>query len=741
MSSAPNPTATLVSLRDLLNGTTLGHDIIIYNGNVYSAGVFNGSTFNEFYRYYIDVSPVLFDKMSKAKTVKINVESGSPLLTAFGGTAVEDGYNVYYQDKDAALYPESVKAAYAVNNTWANYFRPNSPMNNEDLTTGYNVVDFLSCAVQSDSGDTADLIISDEDSVFSATMIFEDGKKAFTKLQLNQQSTSLKVVKLIAGAVLLNSDHSSLIDNLKQFYTDTTTYSSQIAAIRSWVESLINNTTNDILAHIYVWVKAPFAGDYIDPADFNQDLNQDSNVAFANVLIANDYDGVRNNYDRYNESTDITRTTNINEYLERLSRPYCPTNSPLKDFLSESLLGSLKGDTVEDTAKNLISDSYEDTSILGSVLIAPGIALDQNSVLQQTRFTPFNFYDPESREDSDYYINLGRIPTLIGKSGNLTLDGRIMSPTIDEIWYIIKKLISGYKNTEDERFSTVASDNYKGDTSLSEAVGVRYKFNSDNKNYLADPIDFKFSYDSNGNVESVSPLEWVSQPTEVAHKVDAYVKQYSITINKLFDAQNEDEKESRRIENTGDKLKIDDSFNLGVSDAEYGPRSSAPLSLRELEAAILGNKYNIDNSFVFASKTYAVTGKFGKKEINDKNDIISAGSLYQMHRDYNAKVDEPNTYWKKNGDGENGVDAECTDLSGTEEMNGTIKVYILDSNHKRTEKTSTSKLPMMVEHYGNSTLLNEKYGDYNGSEVYMTANGVWKYDKEHIRLPILRSRF
>lgn len=763
MSARPEPVAVLTTIRDLLNGTNLEHDIMIYNGNLYSNGVFSGSNFEDFAKYCFDMSPVLFDSASKAKPVKINLNQtysgfGTQLSENLG---ISPDVTFYYQDKDAALYPEDIRTMFASNNTWKGYFRQQSTLLGESVGNAYQLNEFFTIAEKrQDDEDERDFIILDEDKVFSATMIFEDGKKAYTKLQLNRKISD-RMYWFIAGAVLYNSSASNVVaynTKLYQAFTDTQNDTSKqtLDFVKKWVDALIaaNKDENDILAHVYVWIKAPFAGDYVDPKDFNQDLNQDSNVVFANILVANDYAKARNDFNRYRQSTDFSGiNTSIDEYLEKATRPYCPTNSPIKDFLSDGLVSEIKEnfrrdedvsstEGLESDALAVIKDSYELSPVTGSVLVVPGSSAKQSD--KTTRYTPFNFYDPESREDAEYYKSLGRIPTLLRNSGNFTTDGRIMSPTIDELWYVIKKLISGNRNQNDERLSLLAGESYQGDTSLTEVPKVDYNFNVDKKTYRADPIDFKFSYDGQGNVSGINPLEWVAQPSKVSHKVFNYIKQYSKTLNTFFDAQNIEEQNTRRIENTGDDLVINDSFELGNIDREHGPRSSAPLSLRELEAAMLGNKYNIDNNFIFSTKTYAVTGKFGKKEEDDDGNIISAGSIYQLHRDYNAKVDKPNTWFKLKGTGKadsEGMDATCGDLDGEVEMNGNINVYVLDGKHKRTTITYDSKLPKLVKNYGKSKVLLERQGQYRGSNVYMAADGTWRYNFEHVRIPILRSRY
>jgi hypothetical protein len=118
-----------------------------------------------------------------------------------------------------------------------------------------------------------------------------------------------------------------------------------------------------------------------------------------------------------------------------------------------------------------------------------------------------------------------------------------------------------------------------------------------------------------------------------------------------------------------------------------------------------------------------------------------------MHRDYNATAEKPNTYFELGGKGDStsGYDITAGDLNGEQEVNtevpGDIPVYILDKDLKRTSKINESQLPIMASNYGKSDLLYEEQGKYTGADVYMAADGTWRYIAEHIRLPILRSRY
>ena len=743
MSSAPQPTAVLTTAYDLLKqgGSKLDHNLVILNENVYTVSRFNG-TFEQFYRYALDISPATFDKRAKTRVEKIDLREDLKITASF--TASDSEIDFYVQDKDAALYPTDLKTVFAVNSTWKDYFRPSSTLANNELGVFYRTDEMFTASVDTDaSPSTSDIYVRDTDEVFTATMVFEDGKKAYTSVGVNRTT---KILKLILGAVLFNSNKSSNLSSLKEYFSKVV--EDDKGKREELFNALINAKIGDkpLLSYIYLWVKAPFCADYIDPEDFNQDLNQDADVIHRNLLLANNYNSVRNNYNRYNEDVDYEGKAS-DDMLEKMSRPYCPMTSPMKDILSEKLmlLSGVSGDTIRDKAQKLLEDSLKDDSIIGSVLVTP----KGTNVTDVARFTPFTFYDPESREEVDYYNDLGKLPTLIGRDGNLTTDGRIMSPTIDELWYIIYKTILGHSSESSNVISIPKSNNYgNGDTSLFEAT-KEYKWTDDEAgNIKGSPLSFLFKTNDKGEVNGIDVDEWVANPDEHYINVHTKIQSVSTDITKFFDEQNPDIEHSRDIFHTGDDIAFGDAqtHTIGAKTAtggEYGPRS-VPLSLRELEAAIMGIKYNVDNNFTFDSKTYAVTGMFGKVEKDNDGVIVAGGSLYQMHRDYNANVTNPNTVFKMGADnnGDNGRDATFGDLNNKKEnhKDGTT-VYLLDKKNKRTNIEKTSGMPLLVENYGKSVTLASEQGEYTGADVYMAADGTWRYKAEHMRTPILRSRY
>lgn len=741
MSSAPQPTAVLTTAYDLLKqgGSKLDHNLVILNENVYALSRFNGN-FEQFYRYALDISPATFDKRAKTRVEHIDLREDLKIDASFAVSDPEIDF--YVQDKDAALYPTDLKTSFAVNSTWKEYFRGLSILANQDVTTSYRVDEMFTASVDTDATpSTSDIYVRDTDEVFTATMVFEDGKKAYTSVGLNRTEN---ILKLILGAVLFNSNKSSNLTLLKEYLSKIVDKVKREELFNALINAKIGE--KPLLSYIYLWVKAPFCADYIDPEDFNQDLNQDADVIHRNLLLANNYNSVRNNFNRYNEDVDYEGKSS-DDMLEKMSRPYCPMTSPMKDILSEKLmlLSGVSGDTIRDKAKKLLEDSLKDDSIIGSVLVTP----KGKDIANVARFTPFTFYDPESREEVDYYSKLGKLPTLIGRDGNLTTDGRIMSPTIDELWYIIYKTILGHSNESSNVISLPKSNNYgSGDTSLFEAT-KEYNWTDDEAgNIKGNPLSFLFKTNDKGEVNGIDVDEWVANPDEHSIIVHTQIQRTSTDITKFFDDQNPNIKNSRSIFNTGGDIALGSSGNHTIdtktaTNGEYGPRN-VPLSLRELEAAIMGIKYNVDNNFIFDSKTYAVTGKFGKVEKDDNGAIIAGGSLYQMHRDYNANVTNPNTVFKMGADnnGDNGRDATFGDLNNKKEnhKDGTT-VYLLNKKNKRTNIEKTSGMPLLVENYGKSITLASEQGEYTGADVYMAADGTWRYKAEHMRTPILRSRY
>jgi hypothetical protein len=105
--------------------------------------------------------------------------------------------------------------------------------------------------------------------------------------------------------------------------------------------SACNVVQEYILRNTYVWVKATYFADYIDYRDFNQSLNQTSDVVFKNTIIdpGVDFDRFDIDYTNVNGVPPIT-----SKLLAELTRPYVPVSTPGYDLVSFNL-GVTKANT------------------------------------------------------------------------------------------------------------------------------------------------------------------------------------------------------------------------------------------------------------------------------------------------------------------------------------------------------------------------------------------------------------
>lgn len=717
VNSNPDSSYSLVSLYDLVQGTQLDHDIILYNSTFYVGGnIYANADINNYNSWAIELGLAIHD--SNAQPYKISIDNNE--------------FPVY--PKSSYLRPDKYRDLYTsgINDNNHYNFLNRQQLENEGVPkTGTSKVLTSNETTISDiklRGDiTTQLYVYKIDSIFSSTMKFDENKTAYNRIILNSYYSNFNeeilkplIYHICDQKVFGESIYNSIIDSI------TNRGSGSDPNKDKYIE---------LAKNLYLWVKAPTAADYIKPKDYNQDLNQTADVIHNNLLISNrdDNDHIHNfnRFDEYLKDSDEGQ-------LEASTRPYTPKITPIKDFLSDNfyvdkITGDIE-DVYKDSVKSFINTSRSDDSNIGSVLTHKDLS-------------PSTYYDPLKKDDNllDLFdrSETYKKPTIIGKYGNIFTDGRIISPTIDELWYTIKKLISGYstdKKNDGSTKSSIITGTCTEDTSLTEVVANKYSFIPitavDDNSVDGDPLDWQ---EDENHILKVS--EWVSQPESFSHSIYCNLTTISGIINTHYKYNYKDD--DRLISSTGINNEIASSTSTSSkADGIYGPRSKAPYSLRELEALIKGNRFNIENNFEFNSKTYAITGKFGiiRRDDNNKNLITAAGSLYQMHREYNANIAEPNTYFKLDGDGTNnsGMDATFGDLQNNDSEN---KLYLLDENNKKTNKQKLSKMPLLAKNYGKSESLTAEQGSYSGSDVYMAADGTWRYKAEHMRLPILREAY
>ena len=748
MSSTPtNPQASLHSLYDLLTngemlycsqnanttefvGADLGHDIIIYRNDLYfTSGRLNTTkSFSTWELYGIDLNCPNYDKRNKPLKFKLDNTKLTELQNS----------EFYIYDKSAALIPPTIEAFH--NDSDVTSLSPWDTGSNQDWSQ-YNRLFTVGSQDRSGSLPNADIILVNKDTVFQASMIFESGKDAFTGMYLNGTEQIVEFISRCLKKHFIGD--STLIDSLKGHYSSNTELLSALCGDEQF---------SYLLKHIYIWVKAPYAADYIRPEDFDQDLNKDANVIHKNIYAR----ASTGDYNRYAE------TAGKDE--EASSKMYIPKNAPLKDYVSSKYIH--KKDSTEATMEALIADADSPESEIGSVFTEP-IKDTQSLILDgatTTDLTPPQFFDPESRRTADTY---NRVPTVIPKTGNSVSDSRVISPTIDELWYIIKKIISGRPadtNTiigEDFAKSYASAEkgqegsDRKGNKSRATAVNDKdttltevensFIFEYNDGLRMGDPVDFEiipsYTLDEKGNpIENsnagLSITEFFSQPNETVYVDFAEVIKDTETLEKWVE-ENKNYVSISEVSIPG----IDTESKIG-QDTDWLPRS-APLSMRELESRILGNKYEIIKNYRYITTNFGVVGPLGMIRKDESGEFLNAGSLYQFHKDYNFNHSNPNSHFNTNGKGEeaftadgewnpkSGYDAEFSDITNEEDG---ILLYNSDIAKK-------SKRPLLVENYGKSRYLDENNEEYYGSDIYLSAIGDWRYKSEHLRAPILRSRY
>ena len=830
-------------------GTKLSHDIILNNTSIYneSHSVYNSDSNSVAWKQSgIDIGLAFPDKRNRAYKLNYS-EYGNDTESDLFIATQPDGGNFLLYKKDAYEKPTKVKDVYfPKEKTYADWFlleKRTYPKDNnflpadsqgEALSSGwfspyvdemFSVLEYSTDAQGTASttiDDTASVVLSCQDTILQNSLSFGGTFNCWTRFCLNPYNSL--VVRFIIAAILnlgqdvkLNND-SSLLPSLSSLNAPSSSGSSNVNAISSqlitdnWdilankrnylsagsyttsefseqlIKAIKSAKSDDdkliyLLKHTFVWVRAAFAADYVNPDDFDQKLNKDSSVVHKNVLARND----RSNgeFNRYQDSLFAygddpnTEETRFSGY----SFPYIPRNAPLKDYLTKEYLKPYtEGNSIDYT--KLYKESVSEESEIGSVLSDPTNKIDGTG----TVVSPLQFLDPDNVYSGAESPYREKPPTVIPKSGNIWSDSRIISPTIDELWYIIKKLISGrgkdeiIKNTirsngfiddkENNRLANIFGNQYENSSSqeLEEAT-KGYYFKIGNKTIYGDPVDYEFTT-GDGVISEFKINEYFTQPDSINYVIYSNLNDVADIIKTNFVPSTDDDKSplltdvnikgfkrngttliytvSKDVENNGETPEID-----------WLLREEAPMSLREMEGAILGNKFNIINNFRFIKENFAVNGRLGYSytyiNTNTNTSFRYAGSLYQFHKDYNFSIENPNTVYHKNGSGKavktNGeintdFGYDFVDVSNIVTKESNLKYYNQNYNPNDSESNvfltttkGTDKLPLLVENYGEDDYTPENKNDYNGYDVYLNAMGEWKLENRISRLPILRSKY
>ena len=675
----------------------LSHNIIVFNDRMYantgatrqiypSDAAAEGTTFDEFCRVGFDLCPAIYDKRSKPAflhagnvaqvikpvgnhtnatlqnalsamigTVKPKPPAGNDLYAGFTGLRVFDRnaamrpVNTYDFYTKRAEFKGSIDSNASDADTWLDYGAP------------YNVatdVDFLLDGRSGTPPNNCDIMVCFEDHAFAERFQLNktDGWRAFNGLALNYMS---KRVMWLAWKALGTTelDYTGITDPIKPFLDIGNLNDNDPQNPMGRMHDPTGNISRDacnpiqeyVLRNTFVWVKCSFYADYVDYRDFDQSLNRLSDVIHRNVLVG------AGNYARYDAA--FTRIGSDPKAVElaKDSRPYIPISIPGVDLVSSTLYDGYDPVSPVDSVEKMMIEADKAMSRLGSIIVEPLEMSNSPDILDtptRTNRPPPVWFDPESRRPANDYTDH---PIAVGKWGNIVTQGRIMSPTIDELWIAIKKLAGG-RNVDPTQAPTnliVTPDigypvgqpqgNPGGlDHSIprdTRFVSKKHKFSGENFSNPAagangdrktgDPI--KIEYDFSETIGKYSVVEWINDPSFIAYKDLAELTALSnrMTIDGATSG-------------FGATLtSVERPHTNAAFQTSYNP-SETIWSLREVEAAIKGLRWNVTNLSRFFELNLAYSGKVGRPNADPTigtHPNLARGSAYTLHRDFN-----PNTH-------------------------------------------------------------------------------------------------
>jgi hypothetical protein len=371
------------------------------------------------------------------------------------------------------------------------------------------------------------------------------------------------------------------------------------------------DVTEYLLKHCWLLFRCAFYADYVDYRDFNQNLSQSAKVIHNNLILSS-----KGDFNRYDKIDD-----NIPDEAS-VTRPYIPTTTPSIDSHAREYFKDAGNTSLEAKMQSLIDDGNNPDSNIGALQTETFEEIKED---KSDRFTSSDsnvsvplWFDPESRKAANQYHD---IPTIFMKDGNLIMDGRIISRTIDELWEMIKKLVGGRKSTKDAKTDTDLGYPY-GENQLATKFDSRpaiksHSFTSDGQTYIGDPTYISYE---NGDFLTFKVEEWINNPNKI---------HYSL-IKELDDLAKKDYS-SETLDELSDIL-----YLLENIPDEYVP-ADQPYSLRELEGLLKGLKYNLAIFISYSNQNFVRVGKRGKTSEGEGWNK-SAGSLYQLHKDFENKT-------------------------------------------------------------------------------------------------------
>lgn len=680
-------------VRSVSNAVYLNHDVICYNSTVYDkrTGQPNRAkgTFDTWAKHGIDIAPVKIDRRAllhqKTKNNKF----------------------IRYFSKDSILkystVQEVIENAIAAEASLKDLFINYDSDWKIEAASAYKGHSVTS---ENESAASANIIVLEPDESFNLIYNTENTesltayKKVFIKQDVLKNILNYYINNYSVGVFAEGNANSLKADDILQSISPTKGFEPGTA---------LSDLSDDaplifeFLKNTFVFIRASFFADYVQPEVFKQNLTEQSEVKHKNIIISGQGD-----FHRYSDS--------LSGGPEN-TRFYRMQTAPTVDLLSKNYAKQVNinnYDNAEDR-EALYNELFAKHELFGSALY-DNKNTKASSTSPNDYLTSPQYFDPEAPQYRDNNSEASDPPVLIPEAGNLYVDGRILGPTIDEIWKYFKQIVSGTIAYSDVKSRTDNGFTYNNEypcnenTTPEERKGVAFykEYNStgDTNSALTigDPIESEIKTHENG-FEYLNITKWVTPPTHFKIQVYEFLKAASEEVMK---GQISGLEAGHKIENLAPS--DDNTFNNTGSEtidpyksnsSIYGPRSN-PYSLRELEAMLANTKYNINALMSFLVKNYTVNGalSYGK------------GGLFQFHKNYNSQIGSPNTIYKGPiPDVGEGADIE-----------------------DRANLTSRAPSDYGKEAANTSISCTAK-------DVYLAADGTWRYIHQETRLRIFDTEF
>ena len=680
-------------VRNSSNAVYLNHDVICYNSAVYDkkTGQPNraNGTFDIWAKHGIDIAPVKID--SRALLHQKTNKNGK-FIRYFSKDSVLKYSTVQEAIKNAIVAEASLKDLFInYDSDWkieTSYAYKGHSVTSEDVLAN-----------------NTDIIVLEPDESFNLIYNTENTesltayKKVFIKQDVLKNILNYYINSYSGFGFFREGNANSLkADEILQLISSTQRFEPGAALDLSDDAPLIF----EFLKNTFVFIRASFFADYVQPEVFKQNLTEQSEVKHKNIIISGQGD-----FHRYSDSSSAGPEN---------TRFYRMQTAPTVDLLSKNYAKQVKisnYDNAEDR-EALYKELFAKHELFGSALY-DNKNTKPSSTSPNDYLTSPQYFDPEVPQYRDNNSEASDPPVLIPEAGNLYVDGRILGPTIDEIWKYFKQIVSGTiasdkaKNGTDNGFTY--NDDYpcNENTTPEERKGVAFykEYNStgdpNSAPTIGDPIESEIKMHENG-FEYLNITKWVTPPTHFKIQVYEFLKAASNEVTSGLEA--DDSKAKHKIENLApdNNLFSYDGHTPNPPTAKdniYGPRGN-PYSLRELEAMLANTKYNINALMSFLVKNYTVNGALSH----------DTGGLFQFHKNYNSKIGDPNTIY-----------------TGPEL--GADKGADIEDRANLTSKT--------LSDYGKEAA--DKSNSCTAKDVYLAADGTWRYIHQETRLRIFNPEF